>query len=343
MKQHLRARPIRIAILALPDSAPLAIIGLFEVLASACRLWTTLTGQAGGTQRLEPMIVARTAELYRSVVGVPIQPDVALESVPSVDVVIVADVELPLGGDPSALWMPEIDWLRQRSGDTKLICSTCSGSLVLAEAGLLDGCDAASHWSAEALFRDRYPKVRYRADRILCDSGKDGSLITTGGASSWQDLALYLIGRFCGPEEASRVARIFLIGDRSEGQLPYAAMARPRTHDDADIYECQSWIGQHYDVENPVSAMADRSGLTLRTFKRRFKLATGYAPLEYVQSLRIEEAKQMLETGDEQIDAIAAEVGYADPAFFRQLFRRRVGISPAHYRRKVRSFASVTD
>lgn len=340
MPQNPDTPPFTVAILAMPDSAPLAIHGLFEVLAAAGGLWTTLTGQPGTAPRIRPLIVARSAAMFRSVVGLPIHPDLALADVGAVDAIIVADIELPLGGDPAERWAPEIAWLKERVGDAGLVCSTCSGSLVLAEAGLLDGRDAASHWSAAALFRDRYPAVRYRADRILCDSGMDGRLITTGGASSWQDLSLYLIGRFCGAEEAARVARIFLIGDRSEGQLPYAAMAQPRAHEDGVIHECQAWIGAHYDVDNPVAALIERSGLPARTFKRRFKIATGYTPIDYVQALRIEEAKQMLESGDDAVEAVAAEVGYADPAFFRQLFRRRVGISPARYRQKLRAIAA---
>ncbi|MFC3711186.1 GlxA family transcriptional regulator [Sphingoaurantiacus capsulatus] len=328
--------PVTVAILALPDSAPLAIHGLFEVLGAAGHLWTALTGQPSGGRRFRPLIVARSGEAFRSGVGLPILPDHALADAPPADVIIVADVELPLTGDPATRWAPEIEWLKRRVDGAALIASTCSGSLVLAEAGLLDGRDAASHWSAAALFRDRYPQVRYRADRILCDSGLDGRLITTGGASSWQDLALYLIGRFCGAEEAVRVGRIFLIGDRSDGQLPFAAMTQPRAHQDATIHACQAWAALHYEVENPVAAMVAQSGLPERTFKRRFKLATGYTPLDYVQTLRVEEAKQLLESGDAPVDTIAAEVGYADPAFFRQLFRRRVGISPARYRQRMR-------
>lgn len=329
--------PLTVAILAMPDSAPLGIHGLFEVLAAAGRLWPRLTGQPGHARQLRPMIVARTAQMFRSVVGIPIQPDVALADAPPAEVVIVADVELPLADDPAQRWSHEIAWLRARMAAGGLICSTCSGSLVLAEAGLLDGRDAASHWSAAPLFRDRYPRVRYRSDRILCDGGLDGRLITSGGASSWQDLALYLIGRYCGAEEAVRVGKIFLIGDRSDGQLPYAAMAQPRVHDDAVVHDCQVWIGRHYEIEHPVSAMVQRSRLPERSFKRRFKQATGYSALEYVQALRIEEAKQLLEAGDDAVDAIAAQVGYRDPVFFRRLFRRRVGIAPAHYRKKLRT------
>jgi len=330
-------RPFSVAILALQDSGPLGVYGMFEVLAAAGGLWPRLTGEPGCAARFEPLVVARSSDPFRTVVGLPLVPDRGLAETPDVDLIIVADVELPLGEDLAERWADEIQWLRERSQGTALICSTCSGSLVLAEAGLLDGRDAASHWSAAALFRDRYPKVRFRADRILCSSGDGDRIITTGGASSWQDLSLYLIARFCGPEEASRIARIFLFGDRRDGQLPFAAMMQARTHEDATISQCQRWVGDNYETANPVAAMIERSGLRERTFKRRFTAATGYTPLEYVQALRTEEAKQMLETTDEPVESVAEQVGYEDAAFFRKLFRRRVGMSPAQYRRKMRT------
>ena len=330
-------RTISVAILACPESGPLGIHGLFETLCAAGRLWPQLTGQPACDVRLEPKIIARTSEPFRTSIGIPVTPDHGLGDAPPAEIIVVADVELPFGADPTGRWVEEIEWLKRRAEGTALICSTCSGSLVLAEAGLLDGRDAASHWSAASLFRDRYPNVRFRPERILCDSGVDQRIITTGGASSWQDLSLYLVSRFCGVEEALRIARIFLIGDRNDGQLPFAAMATPRRHQDAVIQSCQEWIGQHYEVSNPVAAMIERSGLAERTFKRRFLRATGYTPIEYVQALRVEEAKQLLESGDGPIDAIAEEVGYDDPAFFRKLFRRLAGVSPAQYRRRMRA------
>lgn len=329
--------PLEVQILALPASAPMAIYGLFEVLGSAGRLWPRLTGRAIEGRAIHPTIVARVAQPFPSGIGIPITPQLALRDAPAPHVIIVPDVELPMVDDPASAWSEEIAWLQAAAAGTAVICSTCTGSLVLAEAGLLAGRDAASHWSAEPVFRDRYPNVRYRPDRILCDSGLDGRLITSGGASSWQDLALYLIGRFCGAEEAARTSKIFLIGDRSEGQLPFAAMAQPRSHDDAAIAGAQAWIAEHYETANAVAAMEAQSGLSSRTFKRRFRQATGYTPVEYVQALRIEEAKQSLETGGGSVEEIAAEVGYEDPTFFRRLFKRHVGTTPARYRRKMQA------
>ena len=114
-------------------------------------------------------------------------------------------------------------------------------------------------------------------------------------------------------------------------------MVRPSQHDDAAVADCQSWIAENYAVANPVSRMVARSGLPERTFKRRFRAATGYAPVEYAQALRLEEAKQYLETTDLPIDDIGAAVGYGDPASFRRLFKRRAGLTPARYRQRFRA------
>lgn len=111
-------------------------------------------------------------------------------------------------------------------------------------------------------------------------------------------------------------------------------MVRPRQHEDATIAKCQSWIAEHYSLPNPVAEMTTRSGLAERTFKRRFRSTTGYTPIDYVQSLRIEEAKHMLETSQQAIDDVAEQVGYEDSGSFRRLFKRQVGISPHKYRQR---------
>ena len=210
---------------------------------------------------------------------------------------------------------------------------------MLAEAGLLDDAEATTHWSASGLFRTCYPNVDLRAERVLVPAGAEHRIVTSGGSASWTDLALYLIARFAGDDEARRIAKIFLFGDRSDGQLPFAAMVRPKQHEDAAIAESQVWIADRYAGAHPVAAMAERSGLTERTFKRRFKAATGYAPLDYVQMLRIEESKQALETTSDPIDEIAAVVGYDNPNSFQRLFQTDDGhqpepISPAFQERR---------
>lgn len=321
--------PLRVSILSLPESGTMAAFGLHEVLGDTSRNDEALS------RHIQPRLIARTNKPFQSSTGLHVTPELGLSD-ECADVVVVCDIHLHRQESPEGRWRDEIAWVKRHVASGAIVCSTCSGAVLLAEAGLLDDCEAASHWSMAELFRDRYPTVRFRPERILCDSGRNGRLITTGGASSWQDLALYLIARFCGAEEAARVARLFLLGDRGYGQLPFASMARPRQHSDAAISKVQAWLVDNYATPNPVSAMVDRSSLSVRSFKRRFSAATGYTPVEYVQALRIEEAKQMLETEATAIEDISAIVGYEDPTFFRKLFKRRVGVTPAQYRQRNR-------
>lgn len=155
-----------------------------------------------------------------------------------------------------------------------------------------------------------------------------------GGGSSWQDLALYLIARIAGLERALQVAKIYLIDWHHLGQQPYALLTRHSQTEDAVIARCQQWVAEHYDEHSPVREMVWISRLSERSFKRRFVKATGMAPLEYVHALRLEEAKQQLEAGDDPVEVIAEAVGYDGVSFFSRLFRRKVGLTPAQYRRR---------
>jgi len=214
------------------------------------------------------------------------------------------------------------------------MASACTGAVMLAETGLLDGWEASSHWAYRDLFRFHYPDVRLRLDLNLCVSGQENQIVTSGGTTAWQELALYLITRFCGVEHAAHTAKFWLIPNREENQASFAAMTQGIPHDDGVVNECQAWIAEHYEKPNPIAAMVRRSGLPPTTFARRFKRATGYRPMEYVHTLRVEEAKQMLETGGDAIDKVGREVGYEDPASFRRVFRRKVGLTPSIYRRR---------
>jgi transcriptional regulator GlxA family with amidase domain len=205
---------------------------------------------------------------------------------------------------------------------------------MLAEAGLLDGLEAACHWAYRDMFRAHYPKVKLRDEAILCFAGKDSRIVTAGGTMSWHDLALYLIEHFGSHKQAVLSAKAFLIGDRRDGQRSFAIMAPRIQQSDRAIADSQAWIAENYTCENPVARMAEHAGLTSRTFARRFRASTGYEPMDYVQSLRIEEAKQLLETGNLAVEDVGHAVGYEDPTSFRRLFKRRAGLTPAAYRRK---------
>lgn len=323
-----------IGLLALPESSGAVLYGIREVVASVGRAWPSLTGEEAMGGRLEARLVAATREPMVCAPGVPVMPEATFDDDQAFDIIIVPDLALDMDFDPRGSWPRASAWLRRAGADGSMVCSVCTGSVLLAEAGLLDGLEATTHWAAAHLFKRYYPSVRLSPERILVPTGPEHRVVTSGGSASWTDLVLYLVARFRGRQEAIRTAKVFVIGDRDDGQLPFSAMIRPRGHGDGVIDDCQTWIGEHYAVASPVAAMIERSGLAPRTFKRRFRAATGYTPLEYVQSLRVEEAKHLLETTTMATDEIGAVVGYQDPSSFRRLFKRLTGVTPARYRQR---------
>jgi transcriptional regulator GlxA family with amidase domain len=330
-----------IALLAAAETSPSVLYGLYDVLYSVGAVYPDMTIGEPGPDALDVRIVAAEAEPFRCAGGVTVEPRAAIGTIEHVDVVIVCDMYTPIYEPPRGRYPREVAWLRKLHAGGALIASVCSGSLLLAEAGLLDGCDAAAHWAYADLFRRYYPAVTMREDSVLCLSSEQAGIVTAGGVTAWHDLALYLIARLCGQQQALQTAKIFLLSGHEDGQLPYGAMTRRIDASDAVIGDCQSWIAENYRADNPVQRMAEHSGLNPRTFARRFRTATGYQPIDYVQALRVEEAKQMLETSETGVDEIAGAVGYDDPASFRRLFKRRAGLTPAAYRRKFQGIAAI--
>ncbi len=222
-------------------------------------------------------------------------------------------------------------WRTYRRGTA--LYSTCSGSIILAETGLLDGRDATSHWGYAELFHRQYPEIRFRAAPNLTFADRAGRIVTAGGATSWHDLAIHIISRHCSPGEALRIAKVYLLKWRDEGQLPYASLVRRHHHADSAVRVCEEWLRRNFRRPNAVSRAIAAARLPERTLKRRFKAATGSTLIEHAQNPRIEEAKRLVESRGAPIDEISANVGYEEPAFFRRPFRRLTGLTPGEYRR----------
>lgn len=333
-------RPVRVAILAFPEVTASVLYGFHDVFHSAGRDWGVIADGVPGPALLAPVVVSRLAGPFGISNGVTVRPDRGLDDALQPDLVCIPEVAVPPGA-PLDGFDVEVEWLRRCHARGAVIATACSGAMLLAQAGLLDGCDATTHWAYTDVMRARHPHVRVHPQRALVASGEGQRLVMAGGGASWLDLAIYLIARFAGAEVAMQTARINLIEWHEIGQQPYARLAKTRQSEDAVIARCQVWIAQHYDEPAPVAAMARVSGLAERSFKRRFQQATGMSPLEYVHTLRLEEAKQMLEAGDAPVETIAHEVGYEDPGFFSRLFRRHVALTPAQYRRRFGAMRQV--
>lgn len=330
-----------VALLAVPESSGSTLYGMYEILEAAGRDWYLVTGGRPRESLFRPVVVSADGRRFQTPSGLTIEPHATLADTAAVDLVAIPDLMVPPSEDLDGRYPAECAWLRRCYEAGATLATACTGALILAEAGLLDGHDVTTHWAYCDALAKRYPAVRVHPNRALVASGVGQRLVMAGGGTSWHDLALFLIARFAGTEEAMRVARVYLIDWHSIGQQPFAMLTRNCQAQDARIASCQEWIATHYDAASPVTAMTRLSGLSERSFKRRFVRATGMSPLEYVHSLRLEETKHMLETTDLPIEAIANQVGYEDASFFGRLFRREVGLTPAQYRKRFRTLRQL--
>lgn len=326
--------PPTVAILAYPETGASVVYGMYDLFMSAGRDWGFIVGGEPGPNALRPLVVSREGKPFLACNDVPVTPHAALVECPAPDVICIPEINLPPGEDIGGIFEAEVKWLVACHSRGSILATACSGAMLLAQAGLLDGLEATTHWAWCDVMRERFPRVEVCEHRALVTSGEGQRLIMAGAGVSWLDLALYLIARLVDVETAMQTARLNLINWHEVGQQPFARLARTRQSEDALIAQCQTWIAQHYRERSPVASMVRLSGLAERSFTRRFQQATGMSPLQYVHTLRLEEAKQMLESGEEPIESIAGEVGYEDAGFFSRLFKRQVNLTPAQYRRR---------
>jgi transcriptional regulator GlxA family with amidase domain len=324
---------IQVAIVAVPETAGSALYGMVDVLLAAGNIWQTLVRADSQQSLFTVKIVSVDGKPFQCGNGIPVSPDCAMAASDKNAIIILP--ELWLGPDEHlhGRYPDLMDWLREQYRQGATLYSACSGAIMLAETGLLDGCEATSHWGYQDLFSAQYPAVRFRPEPNLVFADAEGRIVTAGGTTSWHDLAIHIISRHGSPGEALRIAKVYLLKWHGEGQLPYETLNRGSLHADSVVRSCEAWLSENYIRDDTIRQVVNLSKLAERTLKRRFKAATGMTLIDYVQNLRIEEAKRLLESGAVAIDEISVAVGYEDASFFRRLFKRRTGMTPSHYRR----------
>ncbi len=259
----------------------------------------------------------------------PVLPKRAMHECQDADLVLIPGV---MGRPDSLLEQTAlVDWIGQQHRRGVVIASACSGAFLLAEAGILDQRPATTHWQLADRFRQRYPRVDLQIDRLVID-GED--YLCAGGTGAHLDLALYLVEKHASPELATACARMMLIDRSRSAQAPFVCFRGRKDHGDQPILKVQHWLDQVYRHKVTVRQMAQWGGLNDRTFLRRFRKATGEAPLEYLQRMRIEKAKRLLARGQSELDSITQAVGYEDVSSFRRLFKQITGLTPAVYRQR---------
>jgi transcriptional regulator GlxA family with amidase domain len=302
-------------------------IGPIEVFHSAGVLWDWLHG-APPRPRFRVRVASIDGRGVTSLCSVGLTPECAIGDIAHTDIIV-----LPASGwdamDRIARDTPLLQWLRTWHARGAYIAGVCTGVAFLAECGLLDGRQGTTHWGVADILRARYPKVLWRPEQFVTE---DNRLLCSGGVYASMDLSLYLVEKFCGHEIALQCAKSLLLSMPRSRQSGYSVLPFSQPHADERIRDAQEYLQQHMERDVSIEKVALQVGMSPRNFIRRFKAATGRLPGAYVQRLRMAKAKELLEHGAASIQGVSSEIGYDDVAFFRSLFKRHTGMTPAEYR-----------
>lgn len=229
---------------------------------------------------------------------------------------------------------PLVAWLRENAARARRICSVCVGAFLLGDAGLLAGRSATTHWRYGAALQRRLPDTDVRPDLIY---RQDGPIWTSAGVSAGIDLALHLVENDHGRSLAMEVARALVVFlRRPGGQNQFSRPLALQSGDDPAFSDLIAWISGHLAADLSVEALATRSGMSPRTFARRFRAAIGQTPAAAVEELRLDAARQRLEHSSQSLKAIASACGFGNLQGLRRVFNRVLGITPTDYRERFR-------
>ncbi|WP_303546075.1 GlxA family transcriptional regulator [Sphingomonas natans] len=298
-----------------------------EIFHSAGHLWNLLMEEPA-RPRFRVRTVSVDGRPVRTPYGFAMLPECGIGDVDQCDIVIVPtsglDLDLKLVENSAIL-----PWLRRLHAQGAYVVGVCMGAAYLAAAGLLDGRIATTHWAACPDLAARFPEVIWRPELFVTE---DQRLLCSGGVGAAIDISLYLVAKFCGHEVAVQTAKALLLPMPRLMQSGYAVLPVSKAHDDPQIRAVEAYLLEHFREDVSTELLAERAALGERTFVRRFKAATGRLPAAYLQSLRIEAAKVMLEHESRAVGLISEAVGYSDLGFFRTLFKRTTGMTPGQYR-----------
>ncbi len=315
----------RIVIVAFPDVQTLDVVGPAEVFSMADRLAN------GGQYAVE--VVASSAEALTTGSGLKLLPHRSLAGVRGpIDTLVVAG-----GTGVVAAQADErlVRWIRSAAPRARRVASVCSGAFLLAQAGLLDGRRATTHWAACDELRRRHPETEVEDGPIFV---RDGDVYTSAGVTAGIDLALALVEDDLGAAIARDAARwlvLFLRRPGSQAQFSSGPAWQPAER--PPLRDLQSWIADNLTADLSVPALAERAFMSPRNFARAFRREVGVTPAAYVESVRLERARAELEAGDASVDAVAAMCGFGTVETMRRAFQRRFETNPAAYRSRFRS------
>jgi transcriptional regulator GlxA family with amidase domain len=306
-----------------------AITGALDVFAFAGVSWQRIH-QLPTTPKFNVQLASTHGQAFQCSNQITLQPNIAIEDVSQTDILLIPTI----GGDIDAALddvksqLIHIKRLHKMGAD---VAANCTGTFLLAETGLLDHKPATTHWGYADKFKHHYPNVQLQPDKMVTE--KD-SIYCAGGGMAWIDLSILLIERYCGHQVATDTAKSHVLDVSRTSQTIYASSRQRHFHSDKDISAVQSFLEAHLHTKLSLDDVARKHNMTERTLNRRFKNACNTTPWQYLQSLRIEKARKLLETTNNQLEKIVNAVGYEDMSSFTRLFKKVTGLSPSQYRSK---------
>ncbi len=322
---------LKIAVLALDNCIHSTVIGPYDIFSIADMQAKDLGWQEGGFCQVD--IVSATGKSVKSFNGLPLQGTISIKAKQSYDIVITPALMGAYRSVKNEVAL--IQWLKKQHKSGACICSVCASAFLIAKAGLLESKQATTHWALADELKTFQPNISIKPEKMLID---EGDVISAGGVTAYQDLCLHLIRRFGSQELAVSISKTLLIDTTRQSQAPYSRYQITKTHGDEAIAKAQNYIEEKYNSTITLHSIAQRAGLGERTLNRRFKACTGDTPSEYLQGVRVEAARNLLESTNKSVDEITYAVGYQDVSSFRRLFKTVVGLTPSEYRNKFSVF-----
>jgi len=310
-----------------------SVIGILDVFEIANTFWKNQHNT--DDNYFDVKLASTDGGTVKSFTSIPISPSISSIDILQADIIIVPPVMNQIDKALNEN-IDVINCLRKLHSNGSILISICTGIFFLGEAGVLNGKTVTTNPMLANTLIERYPKVTLELERVLIDSG---DVITSGPTYAFLDIVIYLIENHCGTDIALKCSKLLLHDKNRTSQSPYFLSMFEHNHKDEGIKKVQLWIKDNYHSSLSIESLAENFNMSSRTLVRRFRVATGETPLVYIQRLRVEMAKKILETTSMNIDEVTYKVGYSDTKSFGRLFKRYTDLSPTEYRKRFSSRA----
>ena len=328
----MKRNPLKhISILVLNEQCNLStvacIVGAYEIFTEANNFWM----QAGKRVRYKIELVSASARQTLSNELCSVHAHTSIHEVAKTDLIIIPSSLVRSYETATKNNRKVIQWIEARYQQGAEVASMCTGVFMLAATGLLLNKACSTHWAVSQNFKALYPEVSLQTDKLITD---ENGIYTNGGAYSFLHLVIYLIGKYFDRQTAILCSKIFQIDIDRTSQSPFFIFHAQKAHGDQLICEAQAYIEKNMSEKISFEELASKLSVSRRNFDRRFVKATGNTPVEYLQRVKVEMAKSILEKGRKNIFEVMNEVGYSDEKAFREVFKKLTGLSPLDYKAK---------